>query len=392
MADEVEIQGTCHDDFALVRQELATNFAERGEVGASVCVTIDGETVVDLWGGTADPKTGTPWERDTMAVVFSVTKGATATCAHVLAARGELDLEQPVATYWPEFAQQGKGAIPVWMLLAHQAGLPAVRRHLADGDACDWGLMTDALAAETPFWEPGTRHGYHAATFGWLVGEVVRRVSGRSLGTFFREEIADPLDLDFWIGLPEELESRVAPIVSDDPIFPTAQPPAPTDEPVPLMALVFGNTGIPDRNSRAAHAAELGAAGGIGNARGLAGLYRPLALGGSFGGVTLVHDLALCDMSRCASAGLDAVIGLQSRFTRGYYKTWPSQTILSEEAFGHLGAGGAVSFAEPAARMSFGYVMNSLDLVLTTDRAQSLVDAAYRCAGYRTRAGGVWIR
>jgi CubicO group peptidase (beta-lactamase class C family) len=179
-------QGTAAPRFASVREEFERNFAERGEVGASVCVTVDGETVVDLWGGIADPDTQVPWNEDTLVLVWSCTKGATALCAHILAARGVIDLHAPVARCWPEFAKGGKDGITVRMVLNHQAGLGP----------------------------PGTRHGYHALVFGHLVGEVLRRVTGHSLGTFFRTEVAEPLGLDFWIGLPEEQEPRVAPSIS----------------------------------------------------------------------------------------------------------------------------------------------------------------------------------
>jgi CubicO group peptidase (beta-lactamase class C family) len=179
-------QGTAAPRFASVREEFERNFAERGEVGASVCVTVDGETVVDLWGGIADPDTQVPWNEDTLVLVWSCTKGATALCAHILAARGVIDLHAPVARYWPEFAKGGKDGITVRMVLNHQAGLGP----------------------------PSTRHGYHALVFGHLVGEVLRRVTGHSLGTFFRTEVAEPLGLDFWIGLPEEQEPRVAPSIS----------------------------------------------------------------------------------------------------------------------------------------------------------------------------------
>src|SRR6185437_7874934 len=198
----------CDPKFAEVREEFARNFTERGDVGASVCVMVEGQTVVDLWGGVADPATNAPWQDDTITVVMSMTKGATALCAHILADRGELDIDLPVAHYWPEFAQNGKEQIPVRMLLNHQTGLPGFHHPIPAGKPFDWEYMVAALAAERPFWEPGRQYGYHSVTFGWLVGEVVRRVSGRSLGTFFRDEVAGPLGLDFWIGLPESEERR----------------------------------------------------------------------------------------------------------------------------------------------------------------------------------------
>ncbi len=403
------IEGTCLPEFAEVRDEFAGNFAERDEVGASVCVTVDGETVVDLWGGVAEQATGRPWTRDTIGHVWSATKGATALCAHILAGRGLLDLDAPVAAYWPEFAKNGKDGVLVRHLLGHQAGLPAVREPLPQGAFYDWGLMADALAREEPFWRPGTRNGYHALTFGYLVGEVVRRVSGRTLGTFFREEVAQPLGLDFWLGLPAEHEPRVAPTIP-------AAPPGPGDpvpsfyvaaltEPTSVQALVIANSGgymlLPgESDSRAAHAAEFGAVGGITNARGLAGMYRPLALGGA----PLVDPAQLAVMSAVSSAtSVDAVVLVPSRWSLGFGKTVDNRylpladregVLMSEEAFGHTGMGGSHGFADPRARLSFGYTMSRQGTGLGVNaRGQSLIDAVYRALGYgRVGAGGPWFR
>ncbi len=207
-----EVAGFCDTRFERVAEEFVRNFQERGEVGASVCVQVEGETFVDLWGGSANLASNKSWVEDTITHIWSCTKGATALCAHILISRGLLDLEAPIVRYWPEFGQVGKESIPVKMLLNHQSGLAALSEPLPAGALFDWEFMVRALENQEPFWKPGTMHGYHGFTFGWLVGEVVRRVSGKSLGTFFREEVAGPLGLDFWIGLPEALESRVAPI------------------------------------------------------------------------------------------------------------------------------------------------------------------------------------
>ncbi len=177
-----------------------------------MCLTVGGETVVDLWGGIADQKTGAAWTKDTVSIVFSCTKGATALCAHILASRGKLDLDAPVAELWPEFAKNGKERATTRMMLDHSVGVPALRAKVKDSGPYEWDYMTGLLAEEAPFWEPGTRNGYQGFAFGWTVGEMVRRAAGMSLGTFFQNEIAKPLGLDFWIGLPEEIEPRVAPI------------------------------------------------------------------------------------------------------------------------------------------------------------------------------------
>lgn len=401
----MEIQGSCDPKFQLVRQEFERNFRERGEVGASVCVTLHGETVVDLWGGMARPDTQTPWTSETVSIVFSSTKGATALCAHILASRGQLDLDAPVAKYWPEFAQAGKDKIPVKMLLNHQAGLPAVREPLPQGAYANWDLMVNALAKEEPFWEPGTRNGYHALTIGWLVGEVVRRVSGKSLGTFFRDEVAKPLGLDFWIGLPEDKESRVSPMIATAPDLDSVFFREMTSRGT-ITSLAMLNVGgymgaKPEYDTRAAHAAEIGGAGGITNARGLAGMYAPLACGGKLKGVELVNSDTLARMAQVSSAtGRDAVLLMPTRFALGFMKSMDNRraplgildsALTSEEAFGHVGAGGSFGFADPKAEMSFGYTMNKMGAgILLTDRGQSLVDATYRSLGYQSNASGAW--
>ncbi len=409
-----EIVGYYDPRFKRVADEFERNFQERGEIGASVCVTLSGETVLDLWGGTAWPATGSPWGRDTISVVWSSTKGATALCAHILASRGQLDLDAPVAQYWPEFAQAGKEAITVKMLLNHQAGLVAVREMLPPGAFFDWGGMVHALEKTEPFWKPGTMHGYHSFTFGWLVGEVVRRISGKSLGTFFREEVAEPLGLDFWIGLPEEHEQRTAQMLFPPPPGPGEKIPAvflAMADPTTMQFASIANTGGyfapgPDEfffDSRAAHAAEIGATGGITNARGLAGMYAPLANGGSLKDVRLVSREILARMGSVSSAGLNAVILLPTRWSLGYPKSVDSRRepaatendslLLSEAAFGHSGVGGSLGFADPEEKASFGYTMNRMGAGAGINaRGQSLVDALYLSLGYTTNAPGMWIK
>jgi CubicO group peptidase (beta-lactamase class C family) len=398
--DTTTVHGICVPEFDLVRQEFARNFADRGEVGASVAVTVHGETVVDLWAGVADASSGRPWERDTTVVVWSSTKGATALCAHILADRGDLDLDAAVGGYWPEFACNGKEAITVRMLLSHQAGLPAVRRELPAGAFYDWELMTSALAAEAPFWTPGLQHGYHGLTFGFLIGEVVRRVSGSTLGAFFRTEVAGPLGLDFQIGLPEADEPRVARVIpgAPDPERLSPMERAAFTDPTSIPYLMLVNSGgymVPgEADSRAAHAAELPSTGGITNARALAGMYRPLAQGGA----PLVSEGTLRRMAAIESAGLDASILLPTRWTPGFVKAVdnrrfaPDQSVIyGEEAFGHTGIGGSAGFADPKARMSFGYTMNKHGGGAgLNERGQSLIDAAYRSLGYQTDAYGTW--
>ena len=403
-------EGTCKPGFERVAEAFAKNFDSKGEVGASVCLTVKGETVVDLWGGVADQKTGTPWTTDTVSIVFSCTKGATALCAHILASRGKLDLDAPVTELWPEFGKHGKEHVTTRMMLDHSAGVPALRAKVKDSGPYEWDYMTGLLADEAPFWPPGTRNGYHGFTFGWTVGEMVRRASGVSLGTFFRTEVAEPLGLDFWIGLPEEIEPRVAPIIPYVYKANEAKTPFMIDlrtKRDSIASLFFFNVGAwrtGGANTRAGHAAEIGAANGVTNARGLAGMYAPLANGGG----PLVDPTTLARMAEVSMATHDdATLRIPTRFALGFMKSMDNRkrslgaklfgpdvdsVILGSAAFGHVGAGGSLGFADPAAGLSFGYTMNRMGPgLLMNERGQALVDAAYLSLGYRNKDGGVWV-
>jgi len=400
-----EVSGRCHADFEAVRAAFAHNFAAHDEVGAAVTITVDGETVVDLWGGEADPAAGRAWEEHTRVVVFSCTKAATALCAHMLADRGALDLDASVAEYWPEFASNGKEEATVSMMLDHSVGVPALSGTLEAGAMYDWDTMVDALARQAPWWKPGTRNGYHLITFGWTVGELVRRVSGRSLGTFFREEVAKPLGLEFAIGVQPGEDLDIAPIIAWVPMpdYDSAFTRAIAADPAGIQGMGIANLmqAAIDYNAPEMHAAEIGGAGGVANARGLAGMYTPLALGGG----DLVGADTLTRMAEVAVATFeDAMLLIPTRFALGFMKATDNRrrrfvanegtsAILSSAAFGHVGAGGSIGFADPEAKMAFGYVMNRQgEGILLNERGQSLVDAAYRCLGYRTNAPGVWVR
>lgn len=409
----MKIDGTCKTGYERVADVFKRNFESNGEVGASVCLTVGGETVVDLWGGIADPKTGTPWTRDTVSIVFSCTKGATAMCAHVLASRGKLDLDAPVIELWPEFGQNGKERVTTRMMLDHSSAVPALRAKVKDSGPYEWDYMTERLATEEPFWSPGTRNGYHGFTFGWTVGEMVRRASGKSLGTFFRDEIARPLGLDFWIGLPEAIEPRVAPILSYQYSAEERQVPFLLDAvtnrgSTPSLFLLNSGAWSPitaGANSRDGHAAEIGAANGITNARGLAGLYAPLANGGG----KLVDAKTLARMGEVSMATHDdATLRIPTRFALGFMKSMDNRkrsvgakvfgedcdsVIMSSAAFGHVGAGGSLGFADPAAGLSFGYTMNRMGPgLLMNGRGQPLIDAAYQSLGYTNKDAGVWVK
>jgi CubicO group peptidase (beta-lactamase class C family) len=406
-----KIHGNTKKGFERVADAFARNFAEHGEVGASACVTMAGETVVDLWGGIADTATETPWTGDTVTIVFSCTKAATGLCAHILASRGQLDIEAPVAELWPEFAQKGKERVTTRMMLDHSSAVPALRGELKDVAIYDWDYMARRLAEEEAFFAPGTCTAYHGFTYGWTVGEMVRRASGKSLGAFFQDEVARPLGIDYWIGLPEEIEPRVA------PCLPYAYKPEHSDMPFmhdlrtdkhSIAYLFFMNCGAwrtGGANSRAGHAAQLGASNGITNARGMAGLYAPLAQGGG----RLVDARTLARMSQVSMATHDdATLRIPMRYALGFLKSTDNRKrsigaklfgidcdslIMSSDAFGHSGAGGSAGFADPVAGMSFGYTMNRMGPgVLANERGQALIDAAYLSLGYRNKDGGVWVK
>lgn len=399
-----ELSGTYRQDFSAVAEVFLENFESRDELGASVSITLDGESVVDLWGGVKNPKTQEPWEEDTVSVVYSSTKGAVALAAHTLIDSGELELDAPVKKYWPEFATNGKENATVRMMLDHSVGVPCIREKLPDESCCDWEFMTGKLAAEEPFWVPGQRNGYHMMSFGWTVGELIRRVSGSSLGTYFQEAIAKPTSADFWIGLPESEEPRVASMV---PFKPKRGAPlseftrALMEQRGSIQSLALFNNGGFSPNSRTCRAAEIGGGGGISNARGLARIYAPFACGGALNGHTFVSEDSLQRMGEVAVATHeDVTLLIGSRFALGFMKSIDNRSaprvgrdsaILGASAFGHVGAGGSIGFADPAPRLSFGYTMNQMgEGILMNERGQSLVDAAYKSLGYISNASGVW--
>ncbi|WP_300393647.1 serine hydrolase domain-containing protein [Henriciella sp.] len=400
MADTVN--GACDAKFAALKEEFARNFEERGESGASVCVSVNGETVVDLWGGVADPATGDAWQENTVSIVFSCTKAAVALCAHILVDRGELELHAPVAKYWPEFAKNGKENTTVQMMLNHESALPALREPVKKGGFYDWDYMIKRLEDEEAFWEPGTRNGYHMVNFGWTVGELVRRVSGKSLGQFFADEVAGPTGADFWIGLPDDVSPHIAPIIAYEPKpddIPSDFTKRLLTKPDSIQALSFTNNGGWHPNDPAAHKAEIGGAGGISNARGQVAMYTPLACNdGSLVSADRLHAMSMVS----TATQQDATLLVPTRFASGFMKSMDNRgqrvgrresAIIGERAFGHVGAGGHIGFADPECGMAFSYTMTQMGQgLLMNERGQSLIDAAYRALGYRTNAPGAWIR
>jgi CubicO group peptidase (beta-lactamase class C family) len=399
------VEGEFDPKFEGVVDAFVENFERRDEVGASCCLTLEGRTVADLWGGRVAVD-GAAWSRDTISVVFSATKGATALCAHMAADRGQLDLDAPVTRYWPTFGQAGKEEALVTMMLDHSVGLPHLRTKVRKGGFYDYDYMIGLLEREEPFWKPGIRNGYHGITLAWTIGEMVHRSTGKRLGAFFHEEVAKPLGLDFAIGLPVDREPRVAPMIYapiTDEVRNSRVSQAAVKEKDSATHYFMFNMGGFDANSHEAHAAEIGSANGISNARGLAGLYAPLANGGELKGVRLLGRDALQRMALCSVATHeDATLRIPTRFSLGFMKAMDNRRLdnaahcsllIGEPAFGHVGAGGSLGFADAECRMSFGYTMNRMGFgILMNDRGQSLVDAAYRALGYRSDASGVWAR
>ncbi|MCC4318409.1 serine hydrolase domain-containing protein [Streptomyces malaysiensis] len=419
----VDVQGTVADGFGPVRDAFAANFTRHGERGAAVVLYREGEKVVDLWGGTKTPdgaddfdggegpdggegsgggegsdgreesKGGhEPWTQDTAQVVRSVTKGVAAAVPLLLHQRGQLDLDGRVSTYWPEFKAAGKERVLVRHLLAHRTGVPVLDTPLTPGQAIDGISGALAVAAQRPVWEPGTAHGYHAQTYSWLLGELVRRVTGRTIGRWIAEEIARPLGLDLWLGLPEEQRGRVGRIAAVEPpaapasAGPRLRPKRSVAEayrdPESLTRRAFAAiTPVPDENDPAYLAAELPASGGVATAEALARFYAaligPLPSARTVRSGGRLFAPATLTMARTEeSAGPDQVLVVGTRFGLGYMLHGPACPLLGPGSFGHPGRGGSLAFADPEARIGFAYVTNGMRRGVTADpRAQALVRA-----------------
>ncbi len=389
-----DVQGWTAPGWELVRDAFRSNFDAGLEVGAAFTAYHRGRKVADLWGGVADQDSERPWTEDTIAPVFSTTKGMTAVCANVLAQDGRLDVVAPVAAYWPEFAANSKEGIPVSQVLSHQAGLAWIDGSMTTEQALAWDPVVEALAAQAPAWDPGTKHGYHANTFGWLVGEPIRRVTGMSVGTYLRKEVADPLGLDLWIGLPEAEEDRVASFVPFVP--PGMGPGAPHMSMAQMLAAVFGpeaplvlSLAAPGGalaepeiwNSRAMHSAELPSANGIGDARSVARMYA--ACISEVDGIRILTPEQVRRAGTRLTTGPDLVLlDMDIQFGLGFMVHSDLIAIGSQASFGHFGLGGSFGWADPDPELAMGYVMNRLEVGLSGDaRTVNLIGACYACLG-----------
>ncbi|THD78298.1 MAG: class A beta-lactamase-related serine hydrolase [Phenylobacterium sp.] len=373
------IDGFTEGRFAAVRDVFEANLANGSDVGASFCATQDGEVVVDLWGGYADPAKTRPWTRDTIVNVYSTTKTMTALTALLLADRGELDFDAPVAKYWPEFAANGKAGVKVSHLMSHASGLSGWKEPITKQDLYDWEKATSLLAAQAPYWEPGTASGYHALTQGYLVGEVVRRITGKSLGTVFREEIAEPLGADFHIGLPASEDGRVAELIPPPPGQAVGD-----GEETELQANMSHNPGIDvgETRTRAWRGAEIPAAGGTGNARSIAEAHMILANGGVAKGKRFMSEAGCRKALELQIEGPDLILGFPQRFGLGFGLAGGLVPLPHPNSMFWGGYGGSLAIIDMDARTTFGYAMNRMAPTTTGDmRALGLVMAMWQALG-----------
>jgi CubicO group peptidase (beta-lactamase class C family) len=380
--DKFPISGWVAAGFEPVRNAFEKNFAGYGEVGAAVHVTINGEPIVDLWGGAADAAGTQPWKADSLVNVWSTTKGWLALAMHMLSDRGWLDFEAPVARYWPEFAQHGKDTILVKHLLTHTAGLPAPSIKVPDEAVYDWGMMIHALEQSDLFWEPGTKCGYHAATFGWLNGEVLRRITGMSVGEFVRSQISKPLGADIFIGLSRAEQERTAETIPPQPLGDFLfRAMTALGGRARRMAFTNPPRSLKTVNTRRWREAEIPSSNGHASARGLARVYTPLALGGKTDEVRMLSEAGTELAGREQIHAKDVVAGTMERRTLGFMLPNPQ---LGDPrpltAFGHPGMGGSIGFADPPRKLAMGYVMNKMIIGFDT-RYADLCRALYSCVG-----------
>jgi CubicO group peptidase (beta-lactamase class C family) len=375
---EVVVDGTVAPGFEGVRAAFEENFRRHGEVGASLGVYVDGEQKVDLWGGVADVANGRPWQRDTISIMYSATKGVVAVLAWLLAQRGDLDFDAPVGAYWPEFGGGGKAALPVRYIFTHQAGLPYLDERPMREEVLDGSRIVEILEKQEPVWEPGTTHGYHAVTYGWLASALIARVTGRSFRQVLADEITGVLGLDLHIGLPAADVPRVAKLVDWQPpdpgVLDAIADPAVKDMMMALAAAMVdpastfsralttnGALPVPDAtiwNDPRVYAAEIPAGNGISNGRSLARMYA--ATVSEVGGIRLLTE-ATVDKARAEQvSGPDRTLVVPTRFSTGFQLPVPASPLLSADSFGHSGLGGALGFADPRYRVGFGYVENQL--------------------------------
>jgi len=374
------MDGTVEPGFERVRDAFAVNLGEHGDVGAAFAAWHRGRPVVSLWGGVADDTSGRPWSEDTTVLVFSMTKALTATCVHHLAERGGLDLDVPITAWWPEFGGQGKEAVTLRMILGHRAGLPVVEGHFSMDEVLSWDPVVEALAGQTPLWEPDSAHGYHLRTYGWLVGEVFRRATGgRTVARYAEEEVVGPIGVDWTIGLHADRSGDVARLVPPPPDY------------LEMLAslgdlLLVRAAGTPSDlfryddmwNEPRLRAAELPSSTSFTNAAQAARFYAELV--GMGDGPGILRPETLASAVELRSAGPDRVLLIETAFGSGYMLAATLPSAAGPRSFGHSGAGGSVGFVDPDAGLAIAYTTNTLRFEASLDaRSESLVSALYDC-------------
>jgi CubicO group peptidase (beta-lactamase class C family) len=365
------MQGSTEPGFERVADAFERTL-EGARGGAAFAAFVDGRPVVDVWGGSAEPESGRPWDESTAALIFSGTKGMVAVCVLKLVERGLIDVDEPVARYWPEFAA-GKENVLVRHVLSHTAGVPGLKSSFARDDILDSEKMTARVAAEPPFWPPGEQLAYHALTYGWICGELIRRTDGRSPGRFLAEEVVEPLGLEAWLGLPEELEPRVATLVARPDFHVTVV----GDEPAPLLSALYGQDEVRfDWNAPEVHRVEIPGGNAIATARSMARLYGCLARGGAIDGVALLEPETVEHGRTELSRGVCAITRRPYAFASGFELTTELGRLGPEpDAFGHTGSGGSTHGAWPSLRTGFSYVMSDLHPELSDGRGRSVLAA-----------------
>jgi CubicO group peptidase (beta-lactamase class C family) len=383
------IDGHCDPRFARVRDAFASNFADLEEVGAAISVRLGGRHVVDLWGGHRDERRQRPWTRDTLVNAYSVGKGVLAVLVAAMVEQGRIDLDAPVSALWPEFAAQDKGDVTIRSLLCHRAGLPAVRRRLPEQAMYDWDGMCRELAAQAPYWEPGSVHGYHVNTYGFLAGELIRRATGLGVGDALLRHVTGPLDADFFYGLPLSDHGRTAQVIApdvaltDESQWATAFPPTGDADYDRMNWHCYFNpsgiSGIGSVNTAAWRLATIPSTNGHGTARAVAAIYSAFLAGGPAGGGWAGPGVR-AEVTAIHADGEDRVLRRHTRYGLGFQLAQPGRPLgPNAAAFGHYGYGGSLGFADPDAEMAFGYLMNRPGPRWQTPRTQRLIDAVYSC-------------
>lgn len=386
MISDTPIQGFCVPEFQAVKNAFVRNFEEHGELGAACCLYVDGDLVVDLWGGWADKKKTRAWQADTLSGFYSVGKALVSLCALHVCDQYSIDIDAAVSDVWPEYGQLGKEGTTLRDFLTHRAGMPAIREDLPAEALFDWTQMVDALASQAPYWEPGTEHGYHTNTFGLLVGEFVRRVSGLSVGQYLQKFIAGPLEADVHFGLSDADLRRGAELdwPEEKNLLAAFDAEQELDEFGQMMVQGYSNpygfSSLGVLNSAAWRQAEIPSANGYGTAKGLARIFWALANGGKQGDLRIINEASLKEAYRVQCDGEDKILRKDIRWGLGFQLTHPNRLLgPNPNSFGHFGNGGSLGFSDPDARLGFGYTLNRIVRDWGSPQNRALIRAIYEC-------------